>query len=157
MEDKKRLITFILFVIMALLFTWILLPTFSFAKESSHHVQVSDAWAKPTLIGRDVGVAYVTLENLGSKGLTLVSAETEVAERAEIHTHIHNENGTMQMRQLERLEILPNATQTFEPGGLHLMLFGLKQPLKAGQKFTVTLKFDDASSQQVEATVRANG
>ena len=157
MEDKKRLIMYVLYGIMVLLLAWILLPTFSFAKQATHQVQVSDSWAKPTLIGRDVGVAYITLENTSDKALALVSAETAVAERAEIHTHIHNENGTMQMRELEKLELKPNDKQVFEPGGLHLMLFGLKQPLKADQKFTVTLTFDDASTEQVEVMVRTNG
>lgn len=157
MQDNKRVILYVLYGIMVLLLAWVLLPTFSFAKSAAPKLEITNSWAKPTLIGRNVGVAYVTLENLSDKALTLLSAETEVAERAEIHTHIHNANGTMQMRELEKLNLLPNDKQVFEPGGLHLMLFGLKEPLQAGQKFTVTLKFDDESSKQVEVAVRDNG
>lgn len=167
MEDKKRLITFILFMITVLLLAWILLPTFSFAKNDivlaapadliKAEVEVSDGWAKPSLKGRDVGVAYITLENVSGKALALVGAETEVAARTEVHTHIHGDDGTMQMREVERLDLLPRKKQVFKPGGLHLMLFGLKQPLEAGQKFTVKLKFDDISTEEVEVTVRDNG
>jgi len=155
MEDKKRLITAILFIIMALLFTWILLPTFSFAQNSA--VKIEQAWAKPTLIGRDMGVVYLTIENISDEARSLIAAQTDVAERTEIHTHMHGEDGTMQMRQLETLELAPSAAKTFKPGGLHFMLFGLKQPLKEGDEFTMTLKFDDESAEKIHVMVRENG
>ena len=117
---------------------------------------VSNAWAKPTLKGQMVGAAYMTLENKTSKAVGLVNASASVAGRVEIHNHME-QNGVMQMRKLSRLDVMPNGSQTLKPGGLHLMLFDLMQPLQEGQDFTIDLTFADGSTQQVAAKVRNAG
>lgn len=154
MEIKKesRVILAVLFVIFVMLLTWLLLPTFSFA--SAQSVQVHQAWAKPTLKGNMMGVAYVTLENTGEETISLVAASSPVAERVEIHTHSQGDNGMMQMRQLPALEMAPNSKHIFKPGGLHFMLFGMKQPLAMGDSFPLTLEFDGQPAQELEIQVR---
>ncbi len=163
MKDRK--IQFILFAIAVLILTWLLLPVFSFASSEQVKMEKADApvlvkatqaWAKPTLKGQSVGAAYVTLKNDGKKALALVDVSASIAGRAEIHTHIH-EDGIMQMRQLPRLDVLPKTDQVMQPGGLHLMLFDLKEPLEKGKNFTLTLKFSDGMSKEVQVDVRDVG
>lgn len=64
----------------------------------------------------------------------------------------------MRMRELEGgLAIPPGATVALAPGGLHLMLMGLKTPLKQGEKVPVTLVFEKAGTIDVELAIAAMG
>jgi len=60
----------------------------------------------------------------------------------------------MRMRRLERIEIPAGETLSLEPGGLHLMLIGLKEDLQPGGQVDLTLTFDDGAQTQVQAPVR---
>jgi copper(I)-binding protein len=76
----------------------------------------------------------------------LVYAETKSADEVEIHS-MSMTNGIMKMRKLDVLDLQPNKPEKLAPGGFHLMLFGLKAPLKAGDKVTLTLCFKDEKDQ----------
>lgn len=112
--------------------------------ESDSLIRVENGWAKATLAGQHVGAGYLTLTNTGERTVALIAAETPLAGRVEIHTHTH-EGDVMKMRKISRLDLMPNATQTMKPGGLHLMLFDLTSPLKAGESLPITLRFSDDS------------
>lgn len=103
--------------------------------------RVEDVWAKPSLKGTKVGVVFMTIVNSGDEILTLAQVSTPAAKRAELHTHVMN-GEIMRMEQVEEVRILPQSRQVFEPGGLHVMLFDLNQPLKEGDRFPMTLTFD---------------
>ncbi len=159
---------FIVFVIVTVFFTWLLLPTLSFAQSSSvvmaapavplkGKITASMGWAKPSLKGLNVGSAYITLQNTGAQMAVLVAAQApDISDRVEIHTHDMNDKGMMQMREVKRVEVLPHSTQSFEPGGYHLMLFDLKKPLVEGESFTLTLRFNEADPQEINVLVAAN-
>jgi copper(I)-binding protein len=70
----------------------------------------------------------------------LVSASTEAAERAEVHVSM-NEGGTMKMRPMASVVLPAKEVVQLRPGGLHMMLIGLHNPLQAGTSFGVTLRF----------------
>ena len=108
-------------------------------------------WARPLPAVSKNGAVYMILSNGGTSTDSLVSASTPVAERAEIHTHIH-ENGMMMMRQVQKIELPGGGRAVLEPGGLHLMLIGINSPMTEGKEFPVTLRFEHAG--QVEVTVR---
>ncbi len=96
--------------------------------------------------------AYLTLENRGSAPLRLVGAETEVAQRVSIHMDHREHRGgqvVLGMRPLPHLDIPPKGKVEFRPGKYHLMLEGLRRPLKAGEKVTLVLKFQDGSRLKV--------
>lgn len=103
----------------------------------SEGVNVTGAFAYPTLKGMDTGAAYLDITNNSGAEIVLIGAETPVA-RAEIHDHIH-ENGIMRMRKLDMLAIAPGETKHFKPGGLHIMLFGINKQLEEGGTFPLTL------------------
>lgn len=96
--------------------------------------------------------AYLTLENRGKTPLRLVGAETEVAERVSFHQNLREHRGgqvVLGMRPLPYLDIPPGGRVEFRPGKYHLMLEGLKRPLKAGEKVVLVLKFQDGSRLKV--------
>lgn len=124
----------------------------SMAKKAG--VKVSQAWARATTPRARTGAAYVTLENSGSGSDTLVSVSTPVAGRADLHTTI-KDGDIMRMRAVERIEVGPKAMVALQPGGVHIMLMDLKQPLKKGATFPMTLVFEKAGETTVEVAVQS--
>ena len=112
-------------------------------------VKVSHAWVRPTAPGQSVAGAYLEISSaVPSK---LVAASSPLAGSVEIH-FMRLENGVMEMRQLKSLDLPANKTVKLEPGGLHIMLLDLKQPLKLGDKvpLRLTLQHDDHGKTVVE-------
>ena len=97
--------------------------------------------------------AYLTLRNPTSKPITIVGIESPVAEHAMIH-ETKTEGGQSRMRPHEQLLVAPGATVKFEPGGLHVMLHGMKQPVAVGQTIPLVLLLADGSKIPVSAVVR---
>lgn len=118
--------------------------------QADSDITISEAWARATAPGQKVAAAYM---NLSSKqGATLVSAECDLAGSVEIHT-MTMENDVMKMRMLDELALPAGKTVSLAPGGLHLMLFNLKQPLDAGKEASFTLNFRSASGEQKQIRV----
>jgi copper(I)-binding protein len=114
-------------------------------------IGISNAWSRPTPPGADVGVAYFTLASHG-KTDRLVAASSPVAKRAELHIS-EMEGGVMKMRPLDSVEVKAGASVAFEPGGRHVMLMGLKKPLKRGDSFPLVLKFARSKPLTVQVKV----
>lgn len=110
-------------------------------------VAIKDAWVRATAPGQDVGAAYMTL--LSTQNVNLVHAESDVTKSVEIHS-MTMQNGVMKMRMLEKLPLTANKPYKLAPGGFHLMLFDLKQPLAEGQQveFELTFKSGNTNSEQ---------
>ncbi len=111
---------------------------------------VEDARARILLPSRP-GAAWLTIRN-GGEADRLVGAESPAAARVELHTHIH-EGGVMMMRKVEGIDVPAGGAAALEPGGDHLMLFGLKAGLKTGDRFPLTLLFEKAGRIDVEMRV----
>lgn len=112
---------------------------------SQNTVTIKDAWVRASAPGQNVGAAYMTL--LSSQNASLIHAESNVTKSVEIHS-MSMQNGVMKMRMLEKLVLSANKPYKLAPGGFHLMLFDLKQPLAEGQQveFELTFKLGDAKS-----------
>lgn len=119
-------------------------------------ISVSKPWSRATPGGATVGVAYGVIENKGKDADKLVSAQSPVAETVEIHTHTH-EDGVMKMRKVDGVDVAAGATVTLAPGGLHIMLIGLKAPLKAGETVPLVWNFEKAGAVNADAAVMAIG
>ena len=105
-------------------------------------IGIDDPRARPTVTGQQVGGAYMTLVNKGAAD-RLLSATTAVA--AAVQMHIMAMDGdVMTMREVDAVDLSAGQTVEFKPGGFHLMLMGLKAPLKLGDKFAMTLRFEKA-------------
>jgi copper(I)-binding protein len=101
---------------------------------------VSGAWARATVPGQSVGAAYMKIDS--PFNATLIGIESDVSRSAEVHTMRH-QNGVMQMRKLTKLDIRAGQRMELAPGGAHLMLLGLKKPLKAGETLQLNMTFVD--------------
>ena len=117
-------------------------------------LEVNNAWARATAGKADTGVAYVAIQSPTAD--RLVSLSTPVAKKAELHT-MSMQGMVMKMRPLPGLDIPARQPVTLKPGGDHIMLMGLNQPLRAGQTFPLTLDFEKAGSRTVTVTVEKAG
>ncbi len=116
---------------------------------SAPQITVEHAWARATVGTGRTGAAYMTLSASGAPD-RLLTISTPVAATAELH-ETTNDNGVMKMRPAPGVAIAPGKPLNLAPGGYHVMLMGLKQPLAAGSSFPVTLTFEHAAP--VTATV----
>lgn len=116
---------------------------------------VTQPWSRATPPGAPIGVAYLEIANKGPAD-TLVRLESPVARDVQVHAS-YSEGGMMRMRPVATLEIPAQGHVQFKPGGLHLMLIGLKQPLKEGERIGLTLVFQNAGPVHVEVIVQGLG
>jgi copper(I)-binding protein len=118
---------------------------------------IDHAWTRATPGGADVGIGYLTIENKGAVPDRLTGASTPAAAKAELH-EMSMDNGVMKMRPVkDGLPIPPGQSVTLAPGGLHLMLMGLKIPFKEGGKVPLTLQFEKAGKVEVTLDVQSVG
>lgn len=119
-------------------------------------VSVTEPWARAGTPAARSGAAFMTIKNNGTEADRLVGAETPAAEKAELHTQLMDD-GVMKMRQVDAIELPPGEPVALRPGGLHVMLMGLKQPLTQGGRFPVTLTFAKAGTVTVEVPIQGAG
>jgi periplasmic copper chaperone A len=117
-------------------------------------LRVENAWARATPGGSQIGAAYLTIQSPTVD--RLVAASTPVARKAELHT-MEMSGMVMKMRPLAGVDIPAGQSVTLVPGGMHIMLLGLKQPLKPGQSFPLTLRFAKAGTRTVNVAVETAG
>jgi copper(I)-binding protein len=118
---------------------------------------ISQAWSRATPGGAKIAGGFLTIENKGAAPDRLISGSGDFAGKVEIHEMAMN-NGVMTMRPLDKgLSIEPGKTVKLAPGGLHLMLMDLKNPLKQGDKVPLTLDFEKAGKVVVSLDVQGVG
>ena len=115
-------------------------------------IDIDHPYARPTTAGQQVGVGYLKLANRGAAD-RLLSAKTPAAASVEMLS-MSMEGDVMKMRQVDAIELPSGATVSLQPGGFHLMLMGLKAPLKVGDKLPLTLKFEKAGEVVVTLNVK---
>jgi protein SCO1 len=122
---------------------------------SSGSISVVGAWSRSTAPGASVGVVYFEVINTGPTD-TLLTIECPAAERVEMHATARAD-GIMKMRQVASVDIPARGRLSFQPGGLHAMLIGIKQPLKEGGRLPLTLVFRGAGKLRFEAAIQGLG
>ncbi len=116
-------------------------------------IEIGHPWARATAPGQGAGGGFLKLQN-GGAGDRLLGASAAVAERVEMHS-MTMEGDVMRMRQLDAIDLPAGQTVALQPGGLHLMFMGLKQPLAAGSRFPMKLRFEKAGEVTVDVKVEA--
>jgi copper(I)-binding protein len=114
---------------------------------------IGNPWTRPAMASMN-GVGFMTITNAGGKPVKLLSAESPMAGKVEIHRSAMADGVMTMRRQDEGVTIPAGGSVAFAPGGYHFMLLGLKQPLAQGQKAPVTLVFDNGRRVAIELTVR---
>ena len=119
----------------------------------ANDIQVQDGYIRAVPPSAPVTAAFMQIHNQGDQARSLVSASSAAADAVELHTHTHVD-GVMQMRQVEKIDLAPKSTTHLQPGGLHIMLIGLKAPLNMDDKVLVNLKLDDGSLIELNLPIR---
>lgn len=122
------------------------------AATAAEPVQVTEAWARATVPGQKVAGAYMQIKS--AVDAKLVGVASQVAGSAEVHW-MKMEDGTMRMRAIDALDLPAGKAVELAPGGYHIMLFRLKQPLVAGERVALTLEFETAAGEKLQVQVSA--
>jgi copper(I)-binding protein len=134
---------------------WLALPLLLLAASGvmAGELAVTSAWTRATTPGAAMGVIYFRIDNGSTKSDRLLKLKTSVAESAGVHrTEIVDD--IARMREVAVLHVAPGEKVEFAPGGLHVMLMGLKKPLIAGKTFELELLFEVAGSRRVVVSIR---
>lgn len=115
-------------------------------------LRISGVVAYATPAAARNGAAYLVIQNRGAAADRLMSAETAAAGTVELHATLH-EGGVMRMRPMPAIDLPAGGTVRLQRGGMHVMLIGLREPLKAGTKFPLTLVFEKAGRLEVTVAV----
>ena len=113
-------------------------------------LDVADVWARDTIGGTANGAVYMTITSQAAD--RLVAASTTVANKTDLMT-MEGGSSAMEMTYLKGIDIPAGKPVSLNPGGFHVWLAGLKQPLKAGQTFSLTLTFEKAGRRAVTVSV----
>ena len=131
-------------------------PTVHEARSLGIHVR--GFWVREPATGASVTAAYFQLENRSDSTIRLTGVDSPVAEAVELHDLVEDAGGVMRMRPLTSgLVVPPGTAEALEPGGRHVMLIGLRQPLAADTVVLLTLRFADGLAVDVKAPVRPAG
>lgn len=117
-------------------------------------LQVGEAWSRPTPPGIGVGAVYLSIKNAGALADQLLAASSPIAAAVEFHQSVET-GGVVSMRAVSFIECPAGAVVKIAPGGLHIMLTGLKGPLLLGSSYPITLQFRDAGRVSVTVSVQA--
>jgi copper(I)-binding protein len=131
----------------------LLIASGSVAAQAIDEVTFNDPYVRGVPPGQPNSAAFMQIVNKGSSDHALVSGSSPASEEVELHTHTM-EGGMMRMRQVEKIELPAGQTVSLQPGGLHVMLIGLKQELAPGEEVELTLIFEDGSEVTMKAPVR---
>lgn len=123
------------------------------ADQAASTVTAADPYVRLVPAGSEQTGAYAILRNGDRSDHALVRASSPAARVVELHTVI-DENGVKKMRPVPKMDVKAGAETQLKPGGLHIMLIGLKEPLKEGVEVPITLTFEDGSEIAVKAPVR---
>lgn len=124
--------------------------------ESAAKPSIERAWARATAPGVPVAAVYFTIRNPASRADQVVTLHSPAGERAEIH-ETRMSGGIMQMRQIMDATVPARGALALEPGGTHVMLIGLRNPLVPGATVPLVLNFRHAGEVRVNAVVLAPG
>ena len=118
-------------------------------------IVVRDAWIREPP-PRSPAAGYLVVENRGGESVELIAVETEAAEQIEIHI-MEYKNDRMTMRRVAKLQVPAGGEVALKPGGAHLMLMELRQPLRDGDEVELVLRFGDGTERRTQVPVRKKG
>ncbi len=124
--------------------------SFAFA---NNDINIVEPYARATPPSVPNSAIFLTLENHKMEERTLVSASSDAADKVELHNHTMVD-GMMKMRQVENIKIAAHKSAVLQPGGLHIMLFGLKKQLVEGEEISLTLTFANGATQSLSVPVK---
>lgn len=125
------------------------------ACDTATGITVKDVWARPAAQDGN-GAVYFLLQNHSAGSDELIAVSSEIAEAAEIH-ETKMDGDVMKMEQVMSVPVKGKESIEFAPGGLHVMLIGLRQELKVGDQFQIVLKFAAQDDVTLSVSVQESG
>ena len=113
--------------------------------------KVEAAWARPTVAGQSGGGGFLKITG-GSTPDRLLGASASISKVVELHT-MEMDGNVMRMRPIDAVAVPAGQTVELKPGGMHIMFMGLKETLKSGASFPLTLRFEKAGEVKVMVQV----
>lgn len=113
-------------------------------------LQSDGVWFRESVPGSENGAGFGTLRNLSDEDIVIVAGYSDISADVELHRHAHRDD-QMFMEQIEALTVPAGESVILQPGGYHLMLMQLKQPLVPGEEHQLTLRLDNG--ERIEFTV----
>ncbi|TYL51949.1 copper chaperone PCu(A)C [Nocardioides sp. BGMRC 2183] len=128
-------------------------PATGQSTDEAAQFSVEDPWVKAT--DEEMTAAFGTLVNESDEEITVVAATTSASDMTELHETVQNDDGSMAMQAKEGGFTIPaGGEHVLEPGGDHVMMMDLTEPVEAGTVVTITFTLDDESTVAVESTVK---
>ena len=116
-------------------------------------IEIEGAYARASIPNVPNSAAFFVIKNNSDKDIAITSANSDIAEKNELHTHI-KENKMMKMMKIEKLVVPAKSSLELKSGGDHVMLMGLKQELKAGDEISLELSFSDGDKKSIKVPVK---
>lgn len=116
-------------------------------------VEIDGAYARASIPNVPNSAAFFVIKNNSDKDIAITSANSDIAEKNELHTHI-KENEMMKMIKIEKLVVPAKSSLELKSGGDHVMLMGLKKELKAGDEINLELSFSDGDKKSIKVPVK---
>ena len=113
-------------------------------------------WARASIGTSRPGAAYVTIRNEGAERESLTGVSTEIAATAEVHETV-TEDGVTRMQPAGTVEIDPAESVSLAPGGMHIMLMDLREPLVEGEALTLFLTIEGSGEVAVPVPILGIG
>ncbi len=114
---------------------------------------VDGAWARTSPMESTVGAAYMNITASADDALVGASVDMSVAMMTQVHETTTAADGSMGMQEIASIPMVANTPLVLEPGGFHIMIMELVQPLEVGTSITVTLTFESGATTTVEVPV----
>ena len=127
-----------------------------FSAAAFAQVEIENAWSRATPPGAQVAAGYMTIRNKSASPDRLVGASSAAAARVETHV-VEKQGEIMRMREVKGYDVPAKGSFELKPGGPHLMLVDIKRPLKAGEKISIVLRFQNAGEVKADFEVKALG
>ena len=116
-------------------------------------IEIERAYARASIPNVPNSAAFFVIKNNSDKDIAITGANSDVAEKNELHTHI-KENKMMKMIKIEKLVVPAKSSLELKSGGDHVMLMGLKKELKAGDEINLELSFSDGDKKSIKVPVK---
>ena len=116
-------------------------------------IEIEGAYARASIPNVPNSAAFFVIKNNSDKDIAITSANSDIAEKNELHTHI-KENKMMKMMKIEKLVVPAKSSLELKSGGDHVMLMGLKKELKAGDEINLELSFSDGDKKNIKVPVK---
>ncbi len=116
-----------------------------------NNIEILQPYGFPALEKRNGGL-FLEIHNVTDADDRLIAARSQIADTVELHNHTM-ENGIMQMREVDGINIPAGGKVVLEPMGYHIMLIGMKKNINIGDDFPLTLEFENSGQTLVKAVV----